>query len=710
MYSHASRRAAVARGTPSLMGLNGSKVRNPSHLSNGALVLGLTGAAMLFFLLCIWLLPDTHDATNKEFVIEVVREYAWQGSTDQRWGYFATLILVASLCGATTIPTARRSVNRLDPVPSPRLGTTASVLLSFTLIAIYGTVLSSNLIRMTALIVALHIATVMIAGRIERRTANLVIMVAITAYVMALIIPGFFAAPISALAIDPNALSQFENHFTWLTLPGSAISAGQNLYSDIQSYGLLWPAIISVIDHAFGRFTIGDQMRFVQITQALFCLCAVCAYFAQRPRSYAAVLVALLLAAPFWTTAGLGIWHPNQTGYRSLGFPLGFLVLVLLGRVEPRAGSWALGAMAAVATLINVETAAAISIGYLVYLGLRTRSLPIMSALRMVIAGGVVFAIFFIAWRLSLGRLPISFDQFDLFYAVRRFTTGGFGLRLFTVGSWGENYFLVPIALLMVVHCIYVLLLAFFRLGISPIGHREAFRASVAATLLVWLSYYFNAPNWWQIWTELFLYGFLLIDLIDLRLLGIGVASIRHLRPMDRWSGARIEIGRLAVLLLLALAIPFTNSVLIQQTQDFLRPTWLRTHQITSVISGVKLPQALGDALETKAQELERQNDAAKGNLLYLTFNTAFIPVLTGLFEPQPFCDLWSVEGEADFQAAMAQILARKYTSVLIDAPDGPLAVTGERAIYENRWRAIIARDYIKIATEDGWEVWQRRD
>ncbi len=681
--------------------------RNLLHAGGGTLALGSAGTAILFFLLGVWLLPVAHDTENAAFVIEVVRQYSWEGSSNQRWAYLATLILIAAFCGAATLLAARHAIKRFNRVPSPKLGMTAAVLVSYVVVAFYYAVLPHDLIRLTALIVAGYAATVIFANRIARRPVSMAILLATAAYLAVLVVPGFFARPIPSLVSDPDSLIQFESHLTFMTLPGSAMAAGENLFSDIHSYGLFWPAIMSVADHAFGRLTMGDQLRFVQVAQALFCLCAVCAYLVYRPRSYAAVLVALLFAAPFWTTGGLGIWHPNQTGYRSLGLPLSFLVLALIDRVEPRIAAWWLGIVAAVATLINFETAVAISIGYLVYLGLRTRSVPIVPALHMAAAGTAVFAVFLFAWYLALGRLPISFSHFNPFFLLGRFTTGGFGLRLFEAGSWGENYFLVPIALLMVGHSTLLLLRAFFRSGLSLVGHREAFRAAVAATLLVWLSYYFNAPNWWQIWTLLFLYGFLLLDLVDLRLIGIGVATIRRLAPMERWANARIEIGRLAILLLLALAIPFNNSLLIQQTRDFLRPPWLRAHQDATVVSDILMPKDVGDALQRKARELNEQNDYVNGNLLYLTYETESMPVLTGLFEPEPLGFLWGADGEAGFQAAMARVVARKFDTVLIDAPSGPLAATGERAAYQNRWRAIVARGYNKVATEGGWEIWK---
>jgi hypothetical protein len=65
------------------------------------------------------------------------------------------------------------------------------------------------------------------------------------------------------------------------------------------------------------------------------------------------------------------------------------------------------------------------------------------------------------------------------------------------------------------------------------------------------------------------------------------------------------------------------------------------------------------------------------------------------------------VDGEQGFQAAMANVLARHYGTILIDAPTGPLAVSGPRAAFQDRWRAVVATAYQKIETKGGWEFWQ---
>src|SRR5262249_30500788 len=140
--------------------------------------------------------------------------------------------------------------------------------------------------------------------------------------------------------------------------------------------------------------SVASQLRFVQVCQVIFCLIGASAYLTYRPRHDVAVLIALLVAAPYWATAGLGIWHPNQTGFRSLGLPIGMLALTLSARLSVERAAWCLGAVGGVAALINMEIAIAVSAAFLVFLVLRTRTLPWRLFLRMIVAGVLVLAIY----------------------------------------------------------------------------------------------------------------------------------------------------------------------------------------------------------------------------------------------------------------------------------------------------------------------------
>jgi len=524
------------------------------------------------------------------------------------------------------------------------------------------------------------------------------------------IVPGLATDPLPIAATDPDSLAQHELHLTVLTQPGSNIAAGQDLFKEIPfNYGLLMPSIMSVLDLHLGRLSVGDQVRFVQWCQALFAIAAAAAYLWYRPRSYLGVLVALLLAAPYWSSAGLGLWHPNQTGFRSLTLPLGVLAMTLAGRFRVETVAWGFGAIGAIALLINFETTVAVGFGFLVYLILRTRSVPVGLILRMGAGAIVVIAIYLIVYRIALGRLPFGNDLSEVFLTFRRHVTGNIGLRLFTAAQ-KENYYLVPFALVMFTHAIYVVMAAFQRLGVRPLPHLSALRAGIAAVLLVWLSYYFNMPNWWQIWTLLFLYGFLLIEFFDLRLFATGTAVSKSVWP-DVWRRPmRSRPARVVPMFLLAIMIPHTNQHLWQYTRELTEASWMRTDHEASLVSGLLVRRDFADALKEKTTKLRALHEANPGQVKYLTYNSSFVPVMTGLLEPAPERNLWGhIPGDAAFGPMMDEILAKRPAILLIDAPTGPLAVTGARKAFQDRVRRAVSRDYELTETDAGWQIWRPR-
>ena len=247
----------------------------------------------------------------------------------------------------------------------------------------------------------------------------------------------------------------------------------------------------------------------------------------------------------------------------------------------PRAAWW-LGATAAVALLINFETAVAVAVGYVVYFVARTRQIPILLFLRMACAGLTTIVIWLIIYRLALGRFPFSGNAIELsssFKLIERFTQGGFGLRLFSAGAGNENYVIVPFALMIFVHAIYVTIQSASRLGLGPLNQHASMRLAVATTLLIWFAYYINAPNWWQLWTHLFLYGFLVIDLLDRRRFAIGYPAMPDNRLATRLSHMRLAPAHFLFLFLLSMMLVHTNQNLVQYTSEFRHPAWLNSRQ-----------------------------------------------------------------------------------------------------------------------------------
>jgi hypothetical protein len=669
----------------------------------------LAAAAVLIFFFGLAFIPIDRSPATSQFVSEAVRQYQFTPSNDQRAAHAYTLLAVAifSIVAFVLARRGRRFAPSDESICWKLRAPTSAGFIAVGL-ALYGFLVPHWVIIDATLLTVGFALFVVVAPSLPVRAIDFVIIGAIGAYLAILIVPGFLVDPIPLMAADPVALSQFEMHLLLLTMPGRAIGAGQNFFDQLPSaYGLLASSLMAVIDRLRHGITVGDQLRIVQVSQLLFSLAAAAAYISYRPRSRMGILVALLIAGPYWSAAGLGIWHPNQTGLRSIGLPLGILGMAIAGRLSETRAAWWLGAVAGVALLSNMETAFAVGAGFAVYFVVRTRRIPVKLALHSAAAIVVTFAAYLIFCWVALGRIPIGRDFIDAMTHIARFTGGGYGQRLFAADTDNVGFYVVPFALIMFGHAIYVVIDGFKRLGERALTQREAMRVAIATILLVWLSYYFNAPNWWQIWTHLFLYGFLIIDAFDSRLFGIGLRRLDW-TAFDRLRHLRISAARLALLFFVPLMIVHTNWNLWNYAGDFMYPPWVKAPHSASIVSGILLPDDMANALEAKAKKLSELNASTKGSLVYLTFNVAFMPELTGLFERDPERDLWvGIPGDGAFDGVIGSIYDRHPDIILIDAPTGPLAVSGARRDFQDRVRQAIGRRYRLSTTQDGWEIWR---
>jgi hypothetical protein len=667
-----------------------------------------TASAIFIFFLTMLARSAKTSLSGESWPIEVIRQYEWVSSSDQRAAHAFTLVAVA-LFGGLSFQLARRGAAESWPKPPvPPLSLNRCIILSVIGFLFYFFNLPFHFTESAAALAVAFFTFAVVGPRLKPRLINQAILLLIAIYVACLALPGFLTRPIPFSVSDPTSLAQLEMHLDVCTMPSRAIASGQLTFDQFHGYGLLMISIMSVIDHWTNSLTIGHQLRFVQICQLLFILTATAAYLRYKPNAYFGVLVAISLAGPYWATAGLGIWHQNQTGLRSLGLPLSMLALTLSRNASLPRAAWWLGSVAAIDLLIDFETAVALSLGFVVYVIARTRRFPVDLFIRMAGGGLLTIVAYLIVYRFSLGRLPFGEQGVNLTYYIGRFTQGDFGLRLFSAGQERENYFIVPFAFLMFLHAIYVTIQAATRLGSAPLSHHSSMQWAVATTLLAWSAYYFNAPNWWQIWSLLFLYGFLIIDLLDRRKFGFGSHAWHYDQLAVRLRHMQIAPGVFAALFLLFFMIANTSGHLVRFTREFRTPDWLRNRQDASLLSGVLMPDDLAVPLQAKADALKKLYASVGGKLVYLTFNVAFIPALTGIVEPEPYRDLWIyVPGEAAFDPIMRRLLDNRPEIILIDAPAGPLAVVGPRQDYLNRIRQAVGRGYLYSGAEDGWQVWR---
>ena len=684
-------------------------MQRPLKLSRGAVPLCLTAAVMVIFFFVFWICPMSAPGSHAMLTSEFRRQYGMVSSYDQRTAYLASVIAIVILSAAAFIVRQRKLVQSNGRTWIPTINIWISALITIADLVIYSTLIQAWIVTCAAVLAACFFTFVVFAPYLQRRIVEFVALLVIGAYLSIVIFPGFFVWPVAFPVADAISVAQLELHLNSLVQPGSIIAAGQNFFREIPfGYGLLMPSILSVIAHRHGPLTVGDHVLFVQVCQVVFTVTAALAYFSYRPRNYLGILAALLLAAPYWASTGLGIWHPNQTGFRSLTLPLGILAMALAGHWRPNDAAWALGAVGMVALLINLETTVAVGGGMFVYLVLRTRSFPLIAILRVMIGAALVFMLYLVTYRIGLGRLPFGVDFYTILNTFREHVSGDVGMRLFDPGYWGEGYYLVPLALVMFTHATYVVISSFHRLGVDPLSPRRALRAGIATILILWFAYYINMPNWWQIWTHLFLYGFLLIDLFDLRHFAVGTALRQSTTFWGRRRRLRSPVLYVIPILLLSVTLFHTNSNLAYYTRDFLSPPWTRTNHSAVVLSELKLRGDVANALKEKSNYLLELNRKNPGKILYLTYNIEFVPMLTRLFEPAPARSLWGyIASDAALDPAIAKMFKKHPAAILIDAPTGPLAVSGPRKEFQDRVRLSVSREYHVAETVAGWQVWR---
>ncbi len=679
-------------------------------LSRGTLPFLMAAAVLAIFLIVFLVAPISAPGSRTLMTAEFIRQYQLESSYDQRVAFLASVIAIAILSAAAFVINQRQLLKVAGGYAVPTINIWLSLLVTVLGLALYAKLIQSWIVIGAIILAICFVMFVLFAPYIRRRTIELAALLMIGAYLAVVIIPGFIVWPIFWPVADANSIAQIELHINSLVQPGSNIAAGQNFFSDIPfGYGILMPSIMSVIEHRFGAMSAGDHAAFVQYCQVAFVVIGTIGYFCFRPRNYVGILVALLLAAPYWATTGLGIWHPNQTGFRSLTLPFGILAIALAGRLRPNTAAVCFGSVAMICLLTNIETTIAVGGGMLVYLTLRMRKIPLVPILLMAASAITTFILYLVLYRIALGRLPFATDIQTLLTTLLVHVSGDVGMRLFTSGYWREGYYLVPLAFVMFVHAAFIVIASFQKLGERALSHRQALRAAIATILIAWFAYYINFPNWWQIWTHLFLYGFLIIDLFDLRLFSVGTALRRTAIDFNLRRRLRIRVTHVLPLLLLSVAIFHTNSNLAFFTRDFLSPPWTRGNHEAGVVSQMQLPRAAADALLEKSKFLQELNAKDPGKVVYLTYNVEFVPMLTRIFQPTPARSLWGfIHTDAALDPAIAKIFESRPVSILIDAPTGPLAMPdGARKDFQDRVRKSVSRAYHLAETTAGWQIWR---
>jgi hypothetical protein len=530
------------------------------------------------------------------------------------------------------------------------------------------------------------------------------------AYMVWMMLPGFFLAP--WLQTDPMWL---EWHYGSTVGVGEQLAAGLQLYGEIHHhYGLLLSMASGMFERHVAALGAGQYYRVLQALNLAFALLAGLAYWRWRRGNALKVLAPLMLVLPFIHSQHLCLNFPNHSAWRFIGLPVVALLLLALRRREAERLPLALGAVAALALLFNLETGIAFCFGILVFLVARIGPAPLPSWLPRAawFTAGLLAVMLLTAllYRAGLGTWPVR-SWSDVVDSVSSYAEGYAGYPLS-----GD-----PLALAIFLHAAYVVTHGALRWRFGALSFATAFRMSIATTLLVWFAYYVNRPLPWYLWSFLFLYGFLLADFVDCRLLRWNWADVRRLKlPLGTLVLALVLVpvgmaeNRTATARLrwdVKVALKTMAKCVLSRSAPGLGgcvPSEFGLPPAGPPVSGMPVPANLGALITEKAEYLRVQPD--RHELVYFTVNSYFIPRLTGLYERRlGFRDAFTETiTNRQMDELVSHLLALKPPRILFDAPDSLVFgefVTQPPKRFLEHLRARLQSAYRPAGTEHGWLI-----
>jgi hypothetical protein len=511
-------------------------------------------------------------------------------------------------------------------------------------------------------------------------------------YVVLVCATAFALAPdLSAFTAD--GVSAIEWHYSGNLGAGDHLASGMPLSDVPLNAGLLSALLLAISERALRILSFGTHIRIVQALQITFIALAAAAFWQwYRPR-WLPALLAMLLVLPWIMPLHVAILYPNQSAWRFLGLAGAVLALASLYRAQPARSAGYLGVVAGAAIAWNVESGLCASAAFATFLILRRSTGRsgnaglIGIALRFGCGLALAFAALAILIRAGLGYWPDPFALLDSFPLIGQFAGGYGGIRLARID---------PLACLVFAHALFAVVRGLLEWRHGHLDHRNACRIAFATLIVLWSAYYFKAPHLWNLWSLLFLYGFLLGDLLPVRLSSLARRPAG--RVLASFSGA-------AVALIVLPAILFSNALTVRSELSAAR-VWASGRECSGKItSGICLSQQHGDALDEKAASLAALLDAHKG-AIYLTSNSYFMPLMTGAFQPLRERDAFLLTlSNADFQQLVAELRRLDPSCLVFDAPDSVFQGSVFHRKFYQRLRSAVPVSYSKQESVPGWDV-----
>ncbi len=515
---------------------------------------------------------------------------------------------------------------------------------------------------------------------------------------LVLLVPGLWQ-PLRLEGIGYADLLTLDAHYGILLGDRLQLREGLPLVSVVEPrYGFLLPVLAAIGERLFGALDVGQNVRLVQWSQVGFLGIFTAALLVQARGAWLGVAVALLLVAPWLGTLHMSVFHPNQAGYRYLGFGVALLAMAWLCRQEaagrPLAmAPWLLGGVAGLAMLLNYETGAVVGFGTVLYLllGLPVRGWwPALAkvALRYAACVLAAHAAFWLLVLVGLDMPPAPLA--GLFWPLFSHNVESIIGRPLQQDPW-----ITVIAGASAVALVRPALAWRWR---AP-GTEARLLAAVGGMLLLWLTYWISRPHIWSDWSYFVLFGPFVVALLRPSVLDRILALGRRRRSAP-------------AALVLALAV--LPAVYVGQRHN-LPPAWRaltrRPEALPAgarLISGVWLSAAVADQLEAKAVGIRAT--AALGTVVYMSAHAFSLAVLSG--HPLPLARrelLFGLKTERDFDDYVGEVMLLAPERILIDDEAAPAAMPLPMRHTLDAVQRALAGTYAPVAGLPGWRVLERQ-
>ena len=652
-------------------------VRRHALVAPGSIAAGILSAGVVA--VAFWSYPEAWRETGSQFSPEFFRE-AGNFTAPQLYAHRAGLLALVVLAAVFTWSSlAQRRRRALPALIGAALAVGVLASLGYhQVLQEYADLLLGDVF----LLASLFFCVVAVMG-LEHRVAALVLA---ALALSAALLPGV-ATNHNLTFSSPALIAFIETHYSLMPGTGPRLGAGFAAGTDVKLwYGLLLPTIAAGLERLAGPMSMAFYVTSIQWLQVGFAALAVVAYRSWRPRDFWYLLISLMLLLPWLSTCSVGVYYPNHSAWRHLNFALAACAVIVSRHAVPERRWVVLGAVVALSSLVNPVGGLATAIAGAVMLAARE---PLrLDRLGRALAYGLgalvaIFAVFAVAgyfWAGTWVATPASLRQTPVAGGLIGGTLVGSNAPL-----WAAFW--------MFVHASAVLAAAAVVRARRVVGPDGGVRVFVACLLVLWLAYFANRPaNGWYLWTAMFLYTFLVPDLVA---------------PLRKRSSRRGRTVLVLRLVAAALMCAFLTPVAREGVREAVEGTKQRLGHVSdgALWSGVWIR---ADAQQLLTEKLD--GIRAHGNrMAYFGANTFTLPQASGLYVRVPVQDPYGETMLKSDYDRLLRALTELRPDVLLFEPEGsPFYYSPNHAAFFKRFTKDATPGYARVSSTRAWDVWLR--